>query len=113
MLQEQQLPTFKELVNRLPSLRDIPSLSKDQAKQSLLKARKLLDATVVAVQQLHNWSLRLNFEAQVVVKRSTLNDNLHNRQMDGLTDILLEMFEKNRNPFKALIEHVGKDITWY
>jgi len=69
MLQEQQVPTLEELVNRLPSPRDIPSLSNDDAKQSLLKARKLLDSTMVAVKELHNWSLRLNFEAHVVVEQ--------------------------------------------
>jgi len=56
MLQQPVL-TLKQLVERLPTARDIPSLMEDQAKESLLKSRKLLDATVEAVKQLHHWSL--------------------------------------------------------
>jgi len=46
MLQQHQVPTLKDLVNKLLAARDIPSLTEYQAKESLLKSRKLLDATV-------------------------------------------------------------------
>jgi len=50
--QHQELPTLEELMERLPSARDIPSLTNDQAKEALLKLRRLLDATVQVVKQL-------------------------------------------------------------
>jgi len=89
MLQQQhQVPTLEELVNRLPPARDIPSLTEDQLRQSLLKAWKLLDATVEVVKQLQNWSMRLNFEATVVVEQSRLNDKIHNKLTTELTQML-------------------------
>jgi len=98
MLQDQRIPTLEELVERLPLPRDIPSLTKDQAMESLLEARKLLDAMVVAVKQLHNWSLRLNFEAMTVVEQSRLNNNSHNKQVNKLTKMLGKITDLNWEP---------------
>jgi len=95
MLQQHQVPTLKELVNRLPTARDIPSLTEDQAKESLLESRKLLDATVQAVKQLHHWSLCLNFEAMVVVERSRLNNKTHNKQIHELTEMFIKVCDLN------------------
>jgi len=81
---QRQVPTLKELVKRLPTARDIPSLTKDQAKQSLLESRRLLDATVQAVKQLHHWSLSVNFEATAALKQSRLNNKTHNKQINEL-----------------------------
>jgi len=78
MLQQHQVPTLEELVDRLPTARDIPSLTEDQAKDALLESKKLLDATVQAVKQLHHWSLCLNFEATAAVEQSRLNNETHN-----------------------------------
>jgi len=93
-------------------------LSEDQAKQFLHKARHLLDAMVVAFQQLHNWSLQLNFKGQAVVEQSKLNNDLHNEQADALTKMLGQMSASNKNPFKAIInraaenfEEIGK-MSW-
>jgi len=111
MLQQQSSPTLEALVSQVPSLRDIPSLSEDQAKHCLHKARCLLNATEVAFQQLHNWSLQLKFEGQAVVEQSRLNNNLHNKQLDALTKILDRMSELNKNPFKAIIDQAAKDLN--
>jgi len=78
-MMQQPVPTLKQLVDCLPTERDIPSLTEYQAKVSLLESRKLLNATVEAVKQLHHWSLRLNFEVTVVVEQSRLNDETHNK----------------------------------
>jgi len=102
-LQEQPVPTLEELVNRLPSPRDIPSLSKDKAKQSLLKERKLLNAMVVAFQNLHNWSLHLNFEARAVMEQSKLSDDVHNKQVEELTEMLGKITYLNWEPFRAIL----------
>jgi len=40
MLQDYRIPTLKELIKRLPPVRDIPSLSDQQARESLIEARK-------------------------------------------------------------------------
>jgi len=93
--QHQELPTLKELVERLPSVRDIPSLTDDQAKEALLKSRRLLDATVQAVKQLHHWSLNLNFEATAAVEQLRLNDEIHNQQVQGLTEMLAKICDLN------------------
>jgi len=95
MLQHQQVPTLEELVNRLPSVRDIPSLSEYQAKQALLESKKLLDATVEAVKQLHHWSLSVNFEATVAVEQSRLNNDIHNQQVNELTEMLAKICDLN------------------
>jgi len=96
MLQQHQaVPTLEELVERLPSARDIPSLTDDQAREALLELRRLLDATVQAVKQLHNWSLNLNFQATAVVKQSRLNDELHHQQVQGLTEMLEKISDLN------------------
>jgi len=102
--------TLKELVNQIPSLRHIPSLSKDQAKQSLHKVRHLLDATVVAFQKLHNWSLKLNFEGWAVVEQLKLNDDVHNKQINALTKMLGKMSASNKDPFKAIINWAAEDF---
>jgi len=99
MLQQNQVPTLEELVNRLPTARDIPSLTKDQAKESLIESRKLLDATVKAVKQLHHWSLCLNFEAMAVVEQSRLNNETHNKQVNELTEMLDKICDLNWEPF--------------
>jgi len=78
--QAQAVPTLEELVDRLPSTRDIALLTDNQAKEALLESRRLLNATVEAVKQLHNWSLNLNFQATAVVKQSRLNNELHNQK---------------------------------
>jgi len=110
MLQQQrQVPTLKELVNRLPPARDIPSLSKYQAKEALLKSRKLLDATVEAVKQLHHWSLSLNFEAMAVMEQSRLNDKTHNKQVNELTEMLARICDLNQEPFRAIFNRAGEN----
>jgi len=93
--QHQELPTLNELVERLPSARDIPSLTDDQAKEALLKSRRLLDATVQAVKQLHHWSLNLNFEATAAIEQLRLNDEIHNQQVQGLTEMLAKICDLN------------------
>jgi len=95
MLQQHQVPTLKELVNRLPPVRDVPSLTGDQVRESLLEARKLLNATVEVVKHLQNWSLRLNFEATVVVEQSRLNKDVHNKQINELTQMLDKICDLN------------------
>jgi len=92
---QQPVPTLKQLVERLPTVRDIPSLTEDQAKESLLKSRKLLDATVKAVKQLHHWSLQLNFKVTVVVEQSRLNNKTHNKQVNELTEMLARICDLN------------------
>jgi len=107
---QQQVPTpFDELIQRLPTARDIPSLSEDQAKDALLKSRKLLDATAKAVKQLHHWSLCLNFEATTVVERSRLNEETHNQQINELTDMFIRVCALNREPFKAIFDRAAED----
>jgi len=101
---QQPVPTLKELINQLTSLRDIPSLSEDQEKQSLHEAKHLLDAMVAAFQQLHNWSIQLNFEGQAVIEQSKLNDDVHNKQVDALTEMLGKMRDLKRDPLKAIID---------
>jgi len=110
MLQQHQVPTLKELVNRLPPARDIPSLTKDQARESLLKAWKLLDATVEAVKQLQNWSMRLNFKATAVIEQSRLNNNVHNKQVHKLTKMLAKITDLNWEPFRAIFNRATKDF---
>jgi len=95
MLQQQQVPTLEQLVDRLPSTRDIPLLTDKQAKEALLESRRLLDAMVQAVKQLHNWSLNINYQATVVVEQSRLNDDLHNQQVQGLTEMLQKICDLN------------------
>jgi len=111
MLQGQRIPTLKELVERLPLPRDIPSLTNDQARESLLKARKLLDATVVAVKQLQNWSLRLNFEAMAVAEQSRLKDDVHNKQINKLTEMLAKITDFNWEPFRAIFNRATNDFN--
>jgi len=93
--QAQAVPTLKELVDRLPSTRDIPSLTDKQAKEALLESRRLLNATVQAVKQLHHWSLKLNFEATAAIEQSRLNNDLHNQQVQGLTEMLAKICDLN------------------
>jgi len=93
--QAQAVPTLKELVDRLPSTRDIPSLTYEQAKEALLESRRLLDATVQAVKQLHHWSLKLNFEATAVVEQLRLNNDIHDQQVQGLTEMLQKICDLN------------------
>jgi len=104
--QHQEVPTLEELVERLPSARDIPSLTKDQAKEALLKSRKLLNATVQAVKQLHHWSLNLNFEATAAIE---LNNKIHNQQVHGLTEMLAKICDLNREPFRAISNRAAED----
>jgi len=122
MLQQHQqatTPTLEELVDRLPSTRDIPSLTDEQAKGALLESRRLLDATVEAVKQLHHWSLRLNLEATAVVEQSRLNDDIHNQQVQGLTEMLERISNLNREPFKALFNRAAEhsdsvqQVAWH
>jgi len=112
--QHQELPTLEELVERLPSARDIPSLTNDQAKEALLKSRRLLDATVQVVKQLHHWSLNLNFEATAAVKQSRLNNEIHNQQVQGLTEMLAKICDLNQEPFRAICNRAAEDedIIW-
>jgi len=110
MLQEQQVPTLKELVNQLPSPRDIPFLTKDQSRQSLLEARKLLNSTVVAVKQLHNWSLHLKSKAMTVVEQSRFNNKTHNKQVHKLTEMLAKITDLNWEPFRAIFNRATKDF---
>jgi len=110
MVQDHRMPTLEELVERLPLLRDIPSLSDNQARESLLKARKLLDATVVAVKQLHNWSLRLNFKAMAVVEQSRLNNETHNKQVNKLTKMLAKITDLNWEPFRAIFNQAANNF---
>jgi len=115
MLQQHQaVPTLEELVERLPSARDIPSLTNDQAKEALLKSRRLLDATVQVVKQLHHWSLNLNFEATAAVKQSRLNNEIHNQQVQGLTEMLAKICDLNQEPFRAICNRAAEDedIIW-
>jgi len=107
--QHQEVPTLKELVERLPSVRDIPSLTEDQAKEALLKLRKLLNATVQAVKQLHHWSLNLNFKAMAAVEQSRLNDKIHNQQVHGLTEMLAKICDLNWEPFRAISNRAAED----
>jgi len=107
--QAQAVPTLEELVDRLPSARDIPSLTDNQAKEVLLESRRLLDATVQAVKELHNWSLNLNFQAMVVVEQSRLNDDLHNQQVQGLTELLEKISDLNQEPFRAICNRAAED----
>jgi len=93
--QHQQVPTLEELIDRLPTARDIPSLTEDQAKDALLKLRRLLNATVQAVKQLHHWSLSVNFEAMVAVKQSRLNNETHNKQINELTEMFIKVCHLN------------------
>jgi len=110
MLQQHQaVPTLKELVERLPSARDIPSLTDDQAKEALLESCKLLNATVQVVKQLHHWSLNLNFEATAAVKQSRLNDEIHNQQVQGLTEMLAKICDLNWEPFRAISNRAAED----
>jgi len=109
MLQK-QVPTLEELVNQLPSLRDIPFLREKQVKQALHEAKRLLDATVIAFQQLHNWSLQLNFEAWAVMEQSKVNDDVNNKQVDALTEMLGKMSNLNQDPFRAIINQAAKDF---
>jgi len=110
MLQQHQaVPTLEELMERLPSTRDIPSLTDDQAKEALLESRKLLDATVQAVKQLHHWSLNLNFEATAAFEQSRLNNELHNQQVQGLTEMLAKICDLNREPFRAICNRAAED----
>jgi len=120
MIQQQQaVPTLKQLVDGLPSTRDIPLLTDDQAKEALLELRRLLDATVQAVKELHNWSLNLNYQATAVVKRLRLNDELHDQQVQGLTEMLEKICNLNREPFKALFDRAAEDsesvqqVAWH
>jgi len=111
MLQQHQaVPTLKELVERLPSARDIPSLTEDQAKEALLKSRRLLDAMVQAVKQLHHWSLNLNFEATAAVKQLRLNNEIHNQQVQELTEMLAKICDLNREPFRAISNRAAEDM---
>jgi len=109
MLQQRQVPTLKELVNRLPPARDIPSLSEYQAKEALLKSRKLLNTTVEAVKQLHYWSLSVNFEATAAIEQSRLNDDIHNKQVNELTEMLAKICDLNQEPFSAIFNRAGED----
>jgi len=109
MLQHHQVPTLEYLVNKLPAPRDIPSLTEYQAKESLLKLRKLLDAIMEAVKQLHHWSLCLNFEATAVVEQSRLNDKTHNKQMHELTKMLAKICDLNQEPFKAIFNRAAEN----
>jgi len=110
MLQQHQaVPTLEELVERLPSTRDIPLLTDNQAKEALLESRKLLDATVQAVKQLQWWSLNLNFEATAAIKQSRLNDDLHNQQVQGLTEMLAKICNLNGEPFRAICNRAAED----
>jgi len=93
---QQPVTTLEQLVELLPPARDIPSLTEDQVKESLLESWKLLDATVEAVKQLHHWSLRLNFEATVVIEQSRLNNNVHNKQTTELTKMLAKICDLNQ-----------------
>jgi len=119
MLQQQQVPTLEQLVDRLPSTRDIPLLMDEQAKEALLESRRLLDATVQAVKQLHHWSLNLNYQATAVVEQLRLNDNLHNQQVQGLTEMLERISNLNWEPFKALFDRAAEDsnrvqqVAWH
>jgi len=70
-------------------------LTEDQAKQSLLKSRRLLDATVQAVKQLHHWSLSVNFEEMAAVEQSRLNDKTHNKQINELTEMFIKVCHLN------------------
>jgi len=49
-----QQATLESLVARLPSMRDIPSLSEDQAKQYFFMARSLLEQVFLIMLQLRN-----------------------------------------------------------
>jgi len=109
MLQQRQVPTLEELVNRLPPVRDIPSLSEYQAKEALLKSKKLLDATMEAVKQLHHWSLSINFEAKAAVEQSRLNDDIHNQQVNELTEMLAKICDLNWEPFRAIFNRAAED----
>jgi len=115
--QHQKVPTLEELVDRLPTVRDIPSLTKDQAKDALLKSKKLLDATVQAVKQLHHWSLSLNFEATAAVEQSRLNDETHNKQIHELTEMFIKVCDLNRQPFRAIFYRAAEDpkvqLAWH
>jgi len=104
---QRQVPTLEELVKRLPTARDIPSLTKDQAKQSLLKSRRLLDATVQAVKQLHHWSM--NFEATAAIEQSRLNDETHNKQINELTEMFIKVCALNQEPFRAIFDRAAED----
>jgi len=88
--------------------RDIPFLTKDQSRQSLLEARKLLDSMVVAVKQLHNWSLRLNFKATTVVEQSRLNNGVHNKHIHELTEMLDKITDLNWKPFRVIFNRATK-----
>jgi len=107
--QHQQVPTLEDLVNRLPTARDIPSLTEDQAKDALLESRRLLDATVQAVKQLHHWSLSLNFEATAAIKQSRLNNKTHNKQIHELTEMFIKVCDLNRQPFRAIFDRAAED----
>jgi len=109
MLQQHQVPTLKELVDRLPTARDIPSLTKDQAKDALLESKKLLDATMEAVKQLHHWSLCLNFKATAVVEQSRLNNKTHNKQIHELTEMFIKVCDLNWEPFRAIFDRAAEN----
>jgi len=109
MLQQHRVTTHEELVDRLPTARDIPSLTKDKAKQALLKSRKLLDATMEAVKQLHHWSLSVNFEATAAIEQSRLNNETHNKQINELTEMFIKVCHLNWEPFRAIFDRAAED----
>jgi len=106
---QQPVPTLKQLVECLPTVRDIPSLTEDLVKDSLIESRKLLDATVEAVKQLHHWSLQLNFEVMAVVEQSRLNNETHNKQVNELTEMLARICDLNQEPFRAIFNRAVED----
>jgi len=108
-MMQQPVPTLKQLVDCLSTERDIPTLTEYQAKESLLESRKLLDATVEAVKQLHHWSLRLNFEATAVVEQSRLNNETHNKQVNELTEMLARICDLNQEPFRAIFNRAAEN----
>jgi len=77
---------------------------------SLLKARKLLNAMVVGVKQLQNWSLRLNFKATAVIEQSRLNNDVHNKQINKLTEMLAKITDLNWEPFRAIFNRAAKNF---
>jgi len=95
---------------QITTSKDIPFLTEDQSRQSLLEAQKLLNATVEAVKQLQNWSMRLNFEAMAVVEQSRLNNNVHNKQVHKLTKMSAKITDLNWEPFRVIFNRATKDF---
>jgi len=47
------------------------------------------------VKQLHHWSLSVNFETTAAFEQSRLNNDIHNQQVNELTEVLAKICDLN------------------